>query len=635
MCGIVGAFDFSGIDKTTLAPRIDRALERLSPRGPDGSGTWFSDHCAFGHARLAVIDLTEGAAQPMERQGLVATYNGEIYNFQALREKLSALGWSFTSKSDTEVLLIGWKQWGEGLFEKLVGMFALAIWDTEKSQGILVRDRFGKKPLYYRAGRSSLHFASDLVALTQVDPAENHLNLDSLSLLFALRYIPDPHSIISEVHKLPPGHMARFDKTGLTIDRWYELARAKPDIYPDEREAQDDLRRTLDQAIVDRLVSDVPVGAFLSGGIDSAIVAASLVEQGQSIKTFTVGFASAAEYYEERPAARRIADHLGVDHTEIEITPEDALSTIENVFIGCDEPFADSSTLPQYLLAKTTSRHVTVALSGDGADEIFGGYRKHQGELHAAAYRRIPRILRQGFIEPIIHCLPESKNNPLLERFRQLRRFVGQAGKMAPQRQAGWARLLSDETIACLLRQHVPSLLVEDLFVEERERSGSHDPINQMLAADIAIGLCGDMLVKVDRMSMANSLEVRCPFIDHRVIECAAAMPGTFKLKPGSGKDILRKAYSDILPAEVFQRPKKGFELPIGTWLTDQLSELTLTHIDPTRLKQQGIFDPLIAKGWFDQLKGGQRDRSWELWTMIAFQQWFETHGREMGISTQ
>jgi asparagine synthase (glutamine-hydrolysing) len=630
MCGIVGTVDFRGLPQGGLEARLGHALDRLSLRGPDGRDTWADARCALGHTRLAIIDLSDRGAQPMTGHGRVIVQNGEIYNYEALRRELMGLGHAFATRSDTEVLLAGWREWGQGLLPRIVGMFAFALWDADAGELILARDRFGKKPLLYTQAGRRLTFGSDLLALERLDGQSGVLDPAALRLLFTLRFIPEPQSISAGVAKLLAGHLARFTAEGLRVEPWYDLAAARPARYGDEGDAAADLRAAFDASVAARTVADVPVGAFLSGGIDSAIVASSLARMGGQVRTFTVGFPDAGAYYEERPEARRIAEYLGTDHTEIELGPEEARAGLDGVFEGFDEPFADSSALPTYLLSQVTRQHVKVALSGDGADEVFGGYRKYLGELHAARYQRLPAFLRTRAIEPLVAALPESKDSALLELARRLRRFTAHAGKPAPERQAGWARLLGEAELDRLLAVpvSVPAPGVEETVVRAREAAGDTDLINAMLAAEVATGLVGDMLVKVDRMSMANGLEVRCPWLDQRVVECAAAMPGTFKLARGQGKRILRRAFAERLPGEVFARPKKGFEVPVARWLTAELRDLTRRAIDPDRLRRQGLFRPELPARWLADLESGRRDTAWALWTLVAFQSWSEHHRR-------
>jgi asparagine synthase (glutamine-hydrolysing) len=601
-------------------------LQRYRGRGAaDSQENWFDARCALANTRLSIQDLSAAASLPMSAFGLTIAYNGEIYNFRELRAELEAAGHRFATSGDTEVLLAGWRQWGEGLLPRLAGMFAFALWDPENSELVLARDRLGKKPLYYMAEGGRFSFASDLAALDCLLDASPPVDRAALRLLFTLRYVPEPLSIAEGVRKLPGGHVARVTAAGVEVSCWYDPLAERPPAYDDPRAAEHDLVARFDEAVRCRLIADVPLGVFLSGGIDSALVAASMIRAGEKVRSFTVGFAGAAAYYEERPAAERVARHLGTEHTAIEISPRDAEAALGDVFRGLDEPFADSSAVPTFLLARETRRHVTVALSGDGADEVFGGYRKYQGELMAARYHALPALLRRGVIEPLVAALPERKSNPLLERARRLRRFTQHAGKDAVGRQAGWMRLMAeDELDRLFVGPSVAGPGLESMVAELRREAGGGDALNAMLYADTRFGLPGDMLVKSDRMSMANSLEVRCPFLDHRVVACAEAMPGAYKLAPGAGKKVLRQAFADRLPREVFELPKKGFEIPIADWLTGPLDDMTRRAVDAERLRRQGIFSPDAPRRWYDDLKAGRRDSSERLWTLIAFQAWCE-----------
>ncbi len=630
MCGIAGIADLAGIDRDAIAPRIGAALARLAPRGPDGQGSWTGGKAAFAHTRLAIVDLSPTGAQPMHLRrdvshgGLTITYNGMIYNFRQVRDELRAAGHRFETDNDTEVLLVGWRAWGKDLLPRLTGMFAFAIWDEAEGTLSLARDRFGQKPLLYHLNGSQLVFASDLLALQHMLGTRGAVNTTALRLYFSLRFLPEPWSIMEGTEKLPPGHVATFGPKGLEVERWYDLAASRPARWTDEGDARAALSENLDAAVRDRLVADVPVGAFLSGGIDSAIVAASMARATDRVRTFTIGVEGAGDYYEERPMARRVAEHIGTDHTEIPVSAADAPALLGEVFDGLDEPFADSSAIPTFLVSRVTRQYVTSALSGDGADEVFGGYRRYQGELRAAAYQRLPRWLREGLIEPAVMALPEGKSSRALDAGRRLRRFASHAGKPPEARQAGWARQLGEIDLDRLLVVPAAGPDVERIVTRLRADAREDDPVNAMLHADIGMILPGDMLAKVDRMSMANGLEVRCPWLDQRVVECAAAMPGHYKLQKGRGKAILRDTFADRLPAEVFERPKRGFEVPIADWLTGQLADTVRRAIDPVFLKRQGLINPELPARWFEQLKSGRRDTSWELWSVIAFQAWAE-----------
>lgn len=625
MCGIAGIVDLGGLDAGTLRARMSAALERLIPRGPDSEGVWFDEHCLFGHRRLAVVDLSPAGAQPMVRDGLAITYNGMIYNYRVLRTELQAKGHAFSSDSDTEVLLAGWREWGRDLPWRLTGMFAFAIWDAGARTVFLARDAYGKKPIHYAANSGRVTFASDLRALQHLKGGRGEVDHDSLRAFLALRYVPEPHSILRGVGKVMPGGFFELSPDGVETGAWPRPEGwGLPETGDDPRTAATDLRERIDRAVADRLVADVPVGAFLSGGIDSAIVTACMARHASRVRTFTVGFEGAADYFEERPAAKLVADALGTDHTEISVTADDTMAAVGSVFDGLDEPFADSSAIPTWLVSRETRRHVTVALSGDGADEVFGGYRKYQGELQAGRYHRIPRSLRKGLIEPAAALLPESKTGRWSERSRRVRRFLAHAGKNAAARQAGWMQTISDPEVSSLAGPVPGGASVDVLVAAMREAAATVDPINRMLYADLRIGLPGDMLVKVDRMSMAHGLEVRCPMLDHRVVAAAFAMPGAWKLQAGRGKAVLRDAFADMLPAEVFERPKRGFEIPIGQWLTGPLRGMAEAAVDPERLRDLGFEATDLPARWLADLDTRRRETSEKLWTLIAYQAWAE-----------
>lgn len=623
MCGIAGVAAIEGLDAEHYLPGLHRALNGLAGRGPDGEGIWRDEHCLLGHRRLAIVDLSDAGAQPMVREGLALTFNGMIYNFRALRQELAARGHSFRSETDSEVLLEGWRAWGPDLLPRLEGMFAFALWDAGARTLFLARDRFGKKPLLYRAEDRQIAFASTLRGLQKLEANAGEIDPEALRLYFALRYVPEPRAILKGVAKVPPGGWVKLDGSGLSVGQWADPDADCSEVPASEADAARQLRSTVETAVADRLVADVPLGVFLSGGIDSAIVAASMAKAAGTVRSFTVGFEGVADYYEERPAAAEVARHIGSDHTPIEVSAASALDAIDDVLAAQDEPFADSSAIPTWIVSRETRRHVTVSLSGDGADELFGGYRKYQGELYAARYQALPGVLRRGLIEPAVRALPAGKDRPLLEKIRRAQRFTAHAGAPAAERYGGLARLLQDRELDRLLGPAGRGETPEGLYGAALDRHAALDPVSRMLAAEADIGLAGDMLVKVDRMSASQGLEVRCPFLDSRVAALARALPGTWKLKRGAGKAILRTAFADALPADVFTRPKKGFEIPIATWMRGPLRARVADAASPERLRRQGLVDPDLPQMWLRDLDRG-RDTSWQLWALTAFQHWLD-----------
>ena len=634
MCGIAGLVDFAGLDDGLVAARSESALRRLRARGPDGEGTWSDRDCALVHTRLAIIDLSPLGAQPMVRDGLVITFNGEIFNFAEVRRELASLGHGFRSNSDTEVLLAGWRQWGTNLLPRLVGMFAFAIWDQQARTLFAARDRFGEKPFLYSSAGGRLAFGSDLIACEAMLGETRAVDPAALRALFTLRFVPEPWSIAQGVRKLPAGHWLRFDSNGLAVQRWYDLAGERRRVSVGVDNAEADLRERLDAAVQARLVADVPVGVFLSSGIDSALVAASVAASGARLKTFTVGFDGAASYYEERPMAAAVARHLGAEHTEIGVSVGAAGEALDQVFLALDEPFADASAVPTFLVSQATRKEVKVVLTGDGADEVFGGYRRYWSELHAGLWNRIPAPLRRA-LTSLLMRMPESKDSLVLEWLRRARRFAETADPDPIRRQAGWMRLATEHELGRLLGPApADPIAIEGMIGELRGAAQDDDPVNAMLACDVALGLPGDMLVKVDRTSMAHALETRTPYLDQRVVEWAFALPGSRKLALDRGrpvgKRILRTAFRDRLPAEVFNRPKRGFEMPVAAMLTgDRLAAAT----DRAALSRQGIFDPDQVEDWRRELAAGRRDTSWQLWTVLAFQEWARLHRRPEALT--
>lgn len=637
MCGIAGLVDLAGLGANEIAERSQSALGVIRARGPDGEGDWSDHHCALVHTRLAIIELSPLGAQPMSRDGLVITFNGEIFNYGEVRAELERQGCGFRSNSDTEVLLAGWRQWGAGLLPRLVGMFAFAIWDAQSRTLIAARDRFGEKPLLYAQSNGRLAFGSGLAACEAMLGETRPIDVAALRALFTLRFVPEPWSIAQGVRKLSAGHWLQFDSNGLKVERWYDLAHERRRISVDPTYAEQGLRERFDDAVRARLVSDVPVGVFLSGGIDSALVAASVAASGARLQTFTVGFEGASGYYEERPAAAAVARHLGADHNEIAVSAGRVGDVLDGVFRALDEPFADASAVPTYLVSEATRKKVTVVLTGDGADEVFGGYRRYWSELYAGLWNRIPGPLRRT-VTALLARMPEGKDSRLLEALRRARRFAQTADPDPVRRQAAWMRLSSEAELDGLLGAAPGDVIeIEGLIGAMREAAHDADPINAMLACDVACELPGDMLVKVDRASMAHALETRSPFLDQRVVEWAFALPGSQKLGIARGrtvgKRILRTAFRDRLPAEVFDRPKRGFEMPVSSMLAGPAAERLAAATDPNALKRQGLMDAGVIANWRRELASGRRDTSWQLWTVLAFQEWARLHRRPEALA--
>jgi len=618
MCGFTGIINMKGINRSdSLDRKMKKALDRLYPRGPDQQGVFVDNKSYLVHSRLSILDTSESGKQPMVKYNKAIVYNGEIYNFRELREKLITYGYTFTSSSDCEVLLAGWDKWGEKLLGLIDGMYAFAIWDNQKEKLILVRDPYGKKPLLYCFNEHKISFSSDLKSLENIIDCGN-INLEAVENLFRFRFICEPNTIYNNVHKLQAGHILEFNKGKIETKKWYTLPTNSSLIY-NKRQIYPKIIDIFDNAVSKRLVSDVPLGLLLSGGLDSSLILASLAEQGKKIPCYTMGFEGVSSYYEERPAAKKLSDYFGMKHYSFEMSANKLLNIVPQVFNACDEPFADSSALPFFALSQEVSKNTKVVLSGDGSDEVFGGYRKYIGEKWSNLGSRIPLGLRKI----IASFLTENKDTNYGELSRRLRRFLLNMSNDEITRHINWHEQLNQLEIKSLLGHN--SSNIREMFINFRE--GVQDKINATLMGDLNISLPADMLVKLDRMSMSNSLEVRSPFLDKELVELAFSIPGNLKVGNFQGKKILRNAFSKRLPKWSMNLPKKGFEVPISNWLKKDLKNM-LDHASMKKnLDKIGIKDYSMIENWKTNLHNGKRDTSWKLWTLMSYYYWCESKG--------
>jgi asparagine synthase (glutamine-hydrolysing) len=532
------------------------------------------------------------------------------------------------SNGDTEVLLAMYENYGIDMLDQLEGMFAFALWDGRRQVLHLARDRYGVKPLYVSQGRTSLAFASELRALsdlgTRVDPT-------AVSLYLATNYIPAPHTIWENIIHLPPGHRMEVDtkgRSGRPI-RWFdpvaEVDRFVTGAADLDRRAS--LVTALGDAVDRRLEADVPVGIFLSGGLDSSIITALAVERKDHVVTLSVGYDDAPAL-DERAMARRVADHLGTDHREITVTAEDGLRAVDDVLARVDEPFADDSLLPTYLLCSAARREVTVALSGDGGDELFGGYRKYLGTRWAS----IPGAARgASFLDWTTQRVPDGRTTPIANYVRILRRFSRGVSSDLVAQQRGWVGHTDAGSVRSLLASPLegPDPLRSRLAEELSRTKHWQDPILRVLMSDIGFVLPYDMLAKTDKASMWNSLEVRSPFLDRSVLPLAFSFSGDDHVGLRRTKRVLRSLVSDRLPAEVARRGKRGFGVPLGEWMRGPLRHLPYDRLDPANLASTGILRPDTVRDVIREHMEGNLDRSWELWNLIVLQTWAEQHGVE------
>jgi len=602
----------------------------LAHRGPDDEGSVHLDGVTLGMRRLSIIDL-EGGHQPIHNEDsrIWVVQNGEIYNHLALREELEAAGHVFASRSDTEVLVHAYEEWGADFVSRLNGMFAFALLDRTRGVVLLARDRMGIKPLHYATDGSRLVFASELKALL-VDPAlRRAVDPVALDQYLALEFVPSPRSMVVGISKLPPAHTLIWSVAEGTsvLRRYWAPALNEGRGVADARglDAQcEELRAVLLESVRKELISDVPLGVFLSGGIDSGAVAAMMTQLGSEVKSFSVGFADRS--FDESGYARQVARHLGTDHHELVLEPGMLLGLIPKLPALLDEPLGDASIIPTYLLSEFTRRHVKVALGGDGGDELFAGYPTLQAHRLADYYGRVPAVVRRGLVEPVVRRLPVSRGN--LSFDYRAKRFVGGAAYPVAERHQRWMGSFAGEERSALLSRDVR---------EAVERSGqggigafgdgsawSREPLNQVLMMDMHGYLENDILVKLDRASMMASLEGRVPLLNNDFVEYATRLPLDLKLRGLKSKFLFKRALRGLLPDAILRRPKKGFGIPVAEWFRGPLREQVLAVLSPERIARKGFFEPAAVGTLVRDHLEGRRDNRKQLWTLFAFELWHD-----------
>ncbi len=611
--------------------RVERAIARLRHRGPDYSRVESRGEVHLGHARLSIIDTSEAGHQPMsDPEGRVTlVFNGEIYNYRELRERLTAAGHAFRSESDTEVLLYAYLHYGLEFLHELNGFFAFALYDHRSAELLLARDRMGIKPLYYSLVDGALSFASEPKGLramngrAEPDPV-------AMQFFFELNYIPAPLSIFKDIRALRPGEVLQYHNGKVRKWDWYKLdekiAHISADI--DYETAQQRLCEKLEESVAARLVADVPLGAFLSGGIDSSVIVALAARHRPDLHTFSIGFED-APFFDETAYAERVARKFRTRHRVFKLRLKELYKELDEALSFMDEPFADSSALLVYALSKETRKHVTVALSGDGGDELFGGYHKHYGE----------QMMREGgwkmqavtALGPLWQRLPRSRQGRLSNKVRQLDRFAQAARLSAAERYWQWCSIATKSESERLLRH---SLSEE----EQKERNkligaftgylSDEGDLNEVLYSDTQLVLPNDMLTKVDRMSMARSLEIRVPFLDHRVVEYAFSLPPEYKVSGKMKKRIVQDTFRAILPPELYNRPKRGFELPMLAWIRGPLKERLFDDLlEEKKIEAQGLFHygeiARLRRQLFSRKPG---DAPARLYALLVFQTWWKNY---------
>jgi asparagine synthase (glutamine-hydrolysing) len=627
MCGICGDVDLGGAPD---AEGVRRAARALAHRGPDAEGFYAEGPAALGHRRLSILDLESGD-QPMVRDGVAIAFNGEAYDFAALRDELRAKGHPFTTRSDTEVVLRAYLEWGEEFPEHVQGMFALALWDSRLRKLVLARDRLGKKPLYYFAKGARVIFGSELKALVAHGAMPRELDPEALVQYLACEYVPAPGSILRGVRKLPAGHVAVLDERGLRLRRYWDLPAPSERTVPVD-EAARELLSLLDAAVAKRLVADVPVGVFLSGGVDSTSIAALAVRHKQPLQTFSIGFTE--ESFDESPWAALASRRLGTEHVSEKFSGQDCMDLLPAAAAQLDEPFADPSFLPTLLLSRFTRRHVKVALAGDGGDELFAGYDPFLAHRPAAAFARVPRPLR-SLLQGLVHALPTSSRNMSLD-FR-LKQFLRGVDAPPSLRHASWLASFLPREMASLLQPGLrPTATVEVAFravLEDAARSGARPgSVDEALRFYLTRYLADDILVKADRASMAASLELRAPYLDTAVVEFAARLPWQLKMSLTRTKLILKRALRGVVPEEILRRPKKGFGIPVAAWIRGPLRPLFEDLLSERNLEQGGLFEPKAVRAVLQTHLDGRADLRKPLWTLLMFQLWHQHHAQSISL---
>ena len=624
MCGIAGAANFSGrrIDSAVLEAMCDA----IRHRGPDDRGTLILPRpgisgrasVGIGSLRLAIIDVA-GGHQPIanEDETVWTVLNGEIYNYQALRRGLESRGHRFRTSSDTEVIVHLYEEKGEGFVADLDGMFALAVWDTRRERLVLARDRFGKKPLLYADQGPDLRFGSEFSALLADEAVPRELDPEALDAYLTFMSVPAPLTIYKAIRKLPPASVLVRDSQGLRVESYWTL-KYLPKREVCEAEAAAQVRDLLTEAVRKRLISEVPLGAFLSGGVDSSAVVAIMAGlSDRPVKTFSIGFEEAD--YNELPHARRVAQRYGCEHHEFIVQPR-AVDVLPTLVRHYGEPYADSSAIPSYYLAKLTREHVTVALNGDGGDEVFAGYPWHFANRLAESWHTVPSPLRRIAEGLLRRAVPASAERRSLSS--RLRRFLSAVAADRPGRYQGWIGVFSGDLKRELLRAEwrtdATTKRLDALFAGYQDL----DAVDAFLAADTSWYLQTDLLVKIDIATMANALEARSPFLDRDLAEYVAQLPSRFKVKGRTSKHLLRQAVHDLVPAENLSRGKRGFAVPIGRWFRGELKEFLADHVLGPQAAGRGLFNRPTIERLIDEHQSGRADHAHHLWVLLMFELW-------------
>ncbi len=622
VCGIAGFLDFSSHSKQGARDRIQKMTDSLAHRGPDDQGTHVDKFVALGHRRLSIIDLATGGqplADTSQRYWIV--FNGEIYNYLEIKKVLLEKGYPFVSQSDTEVIINAYKEWGEACISMFNGMFALAIWDGLEKKLFVARDRVGKKPLYYFWDGNCFAFASEIKALLAGGFSQKQIEPEALDCYFSFGYIPSPLCIFSDIHKLPPAHFMEVTKKGITRSRYWKLEYG-PTMDTSLDEATEELEELIRDAVQSRLMSEVPLGAFLSSGLDSGLVVSFMAElMDGPVLTQTIGFGNPR--FSEIPGARMVADHLGTDHYETIVKPDD-WGTIQSIASVFDEPFADSSALPTWHVCKNTRQRVTVALSGDGGDEAFAGYTfrylPHMFESRLKTW--IPSLVRTSLFAMIGRFYPQSSRLPRFLRLKTIFENLSVSNAQAFYNDLIWLRRdLRSRLYTDAFHEQLKGFTPAEMVIPLYEQSSGNDGLSRAQHTDIGFYMTDDVLVKTDRMSMAHGLEVRNPLLDYKILEFASKLPPNFKIQHQNGKYILRQLAAKRLPDSILNLPKQGFSIPAAQWLRKEMKDLAYETIFSSPLIKVYLNRSSLENMW-TQHQSGARDHNVFLWGAMMLGLW-------------
>jgi asparagine synthase (glutamine-hydrolysing) len=622
MCGICGVVSFrpeGPVDQFVL----QRMNQSIRHRGPDDEGYYQDSQASLAMRRLSIIDLHTGQ-QPISNESgdIWVVYNGEIYNFQAVRAELEQRGHVFKTQTDTEIIVHAYEEYGDDCVKHFNGMFAIALWDARRRRLFLARDRVGVKPLYYWAGQDKLVFGSELKAVILHPDVPRQTNLAAVDLFLALEYVPAPHTIYDGIFKLLPGHTLVVENGQLKITQYWEVP-YEP-ISQSEAECAEILSGLMNDAVRIRLISDVPLGAFLSGGIDSSTIVGYMSQNMNSpVQTFSIGFED--DTYNELPYAEAVAKHFKTTH-HVEVLKPDYASLAEQLVCQHDEPFADTSVFPTFLVSKVASQKVKVVLSGDGGDELFAGYDTYRAEKLNRYYGQLPDTLRQSVFPKLAEWLPPQPAKKGM--INKIKRMV-EGGALDPSLQhTRWMIFMNQTEKGSLYRSDLRATLNDDLTASHLngyfEKAHRFDRLAQQQYVDIKTYLADDILTKVDRMSMAVSIEARVPFLDYRIVEFAMNLAPQMKLNGSRTKSILRNAVKDLVPALVLEKPKEGFSIPMKYWLTTSLKPMMLDLLSKESLQKHGYFDHQVVSKWIDEHLEGRSNHSHRLWALMVFQMWHQ-----------